>query len=452
MPQRQRILLGVLIAMFVLLAGSRTVYPRWIRPLFDVTAELASREAELRSVEAKWNRHLKSQTEYREYVVRSGGTDALQVKNDLQARIVRLISDCNLTSKSITPYAPKEDRRTRVQDLRFDVRAEGALESVIRFVARCEELPQLVCLDEIRLSPASAGRRDQDEDRIALYCRLEAVVPSALDGAMVVAVGPDDQPSTWIRQTGDAETYASIWRATPFTEWKPAPPPPPVELVHRGPEPGTKEPPPPPPKHREDKDTLVDLVAIYGSGDQMVHEVHTIAKRGRSRGQHRSLGDKMDGGKLVMVHPLGAVVRREGEDYFYPRGLTFGESMLLTEADRYPEVIAHMRWLEASGAWPVDSDEDDASDDSGRKGPDGAARANARGERDSPVRRVGAAEGNGRRATQEHSKSRKGGASGRRGSSTNQGDDDASDKTSDDALTDEVVEEKPEGDEGKSPS
>ncbi|MCH7720208.1 MAG: hypothetical protein IH988_04360, partial [Planctomycetes bacterium] len=155
MPQRQKILLGVLVGMALLLLGGKTVYPRWIQPLFDVSEETARSEAELQSLESKWVRYRKSQEVYKQYVLRSGGTDAKQVKNDLQARLNRLISDCDLTSKGITPQTPKENRKTHVQEFRFDVRAEGKLKSVVRFLALCEELPQLVRLAEIRLNPAS---------------------------------------------------------------------------------------------------------------------------------------------------------------------------------------------------------------------------------------------------------------------------------------------------------
>ncbi|MCH7700428.1 MAG: hypothetical protein IID37_01955 [Planctomycetes bacterium] len=430
MPQRQKMLLSVLVAMAVLLLGGRTVYPRWIKPLFDVSQEIASSEAELQTLVGQWDRYMKAQAKYKEYVLRSGGTDAKQVKNDLLAQLNRLISECDLTSKGITPQTPKVNRKTHLQEFRFDVRAEGKLESVIRFLLHCEELPQLVRLAEIRLNPASTGRRGKTEDRVALFCRLEVVVPSAVDGTMAVKVGPGDQPEKAVRHQGDAEWYASIWDGQPFTEWQE-----PESIVSRPPRTDETRNDPPPIEpvrrdRRENKDTLVDLVAIYGDGEHMVQEVHTRPKRGRNRGQYRSLGDDMDGGKLVMVHPLGAVVRREGEDYFYPRGLTFGDSMELAEAHEYPEVVARMRWLEESGALDGEKDQDHESDTANEESPDGEVDSAARTEsgrardgvsrsgRGKPGGKSGAAggptSGSGKRSSQSSQKVRKGSTSGHR--------------------------------------
>ncbi len=215
MPQRQKILLSLLVALAILLLGGKTVYPRWIKPLFDVSTEIAAIESERQSLEGTWARYRKSREVYREYVLRGGGTDAKQVKNDLQARLNQLISECDLTSKGVTPQAPKTNRKTHLQEFRFDVRAEGTLQSVVSFLDRCEELPQLVRVAEIRLNPASTGRRGQTEDRITLFCRLEVVVPSAVDGTIVVKMGPGDQPEKWDRNQGEAELYASIWNAQP---------------------------------------------------------------------------------------------------------------------------------------------------------------------------------------------------------------------------------------------
>lgn len=454
MPQRQKILLSVLVAMALLLLGGKTVYPRWIQPLFDVSGRIVKSEAELQSLESKWVRYRKSQEVYKQYVLRSGGTDAKQVKNDLQARLNRLISDCDLTSKGITPQTPKENRKTHVQEFRFDVRAEGKLESVVRFLALCEELPQLVRLAEIRLNPASTGRRGTTEDRISLFCRLEVVVPSAVDGTMVVKVGPDDQPTDWVRHDGEGDTYASIWDAKPFTEWKE-----PLQddqvRVAENVEPGKQRHDPPRQREdREDKDTLVDLVAIYGDGGRMVQEVHTRKKRGRDRGQYRSLGDEMDGGKLVMVHPLGAVVRREGEDYFYPRGLTFGDSIQLAKAHEYPEVIARMRWLDESGALDGEQDESDEADSADRAESDGATNGDSQSRRGEPAGTAGAAgratDGSGKRSSQSSQKARRGSTAGHRpvpmseraGEKPN--DDDGVENGDDDAKGDN-------GDEAKSP-
>lgn len=433
MPQRQKMLLSVLVATAVLLLGGRTVYPRWIKPLFDVSEEIASSEAELQTLVGQWDRYMKTQAKYKEYVLRSGGTDAKQVKNDLLAQLNRLISECELTSKGITPKTPKVNRKTHLQEFRFDIRADGKLESVVRFLILCEELPQLVRLAEIRLTPASTGRRGKTEDRVALFCRLEVVVPSEVDGTMAVKVGPGDQPERVVRHQGEAEWYASIWDGQPFTEWK--------ELASEP----TKRDPARIAKsddgqkkhdsvrkrdHREDKGTLVDLVAIYGDGEHMVQEVHTRPKRGRNRGQYRSLGDDMDGGKLVMVHPLGAVVRREGEDYFYPRGLTFGDSIELAKAHEYPEVVARMRWLEESGALDGEKDQDHESDTANEESPDGEVDSAARTEsgrardgvsrsgRGKPGGKSGAAggatSGSGKRFSQSSQKVRKGSTSGRR--------------------------------------
>lgn len=122
----------------------------------------------------------------------------------------------------------------------------------------------------------------------------------------------------------------------------PPPPPPPVDttpkVAHAAPPP---PPPPPPPDPRKDADKLSVIGTIaFGS-------THTVYVRDdRTPGgsiQHVHVGETIDDGKVVLVHPKGMIVRVEEKapdsgqtlrwvDYFYEIGKDFRSRVHLTEA------------------------------------------------------------------------------------------------------------------------
>jgi hypothetical protein len=130
----------------------------------------------------------------------------------------------------------------------------------------------------------------------------------------------------------------------------PRPPKPPV--VVEAPEDGGPEKPSvvrPPVNRRPDADKLRVIGTAALDGEPVVY-VQNTQKLTEPPAKHH-LGDKVDDGEVVLIHPTGMVVRATDEkrpagrtreiDYFYPLGGTFKERERL-EADEHPDVFSEL--------------------------------------------------------------------------------------------------------------
>ncbi|MFO0973527.1 MAG: hypothetical protein U1A27_08830 [Phycisphaerae bacterium] len=91
-----------------------------------------------------------------------------------------------------------------------------------------------------------------------------------------------------------------------------------------------------------DPDQMVSGLLRYPSA----HELIAWNAKTRKR-QIMALGDAIDGGTLVMVDPVGGVVRMPGEMFFlYPLGKKFAERVALEARDESDLPIAIARWNE----------------------------------------------------------------------------------------------------------
>jgi hypothetical protein len=79
-----------------------------------------------------------------------------------------------------------------------------------------------------------------------------------------------------------------------------------------------------------------------------------VALRGQGRGEPVSTGGSLDGGIVVLVHPLGVVVRRpDGAEYVYALGESLSEAVELDKAVAYPEIVAALRRMREQPEEPV---------------------------------------------------------------------------------------------------
>ena len=222
MDRRTKILavaFGSVIA-YVLIA--QAIYPRWIKPLMTIDELIAQRQAELDKLEKMQADVTNAKIAYRDYVARIGSFDTGPVETDVRNRVNALIEKHRLQDSNVTPARPTEDRKTGLTTMVINLTATGTLEAAINFLKDVSELPQLVRVGNLALSPAGAGRKEDKKDMVNLRVPLELqVLPQH---RVVGRIDPATltRPEAVVRHEG--RDYSEIWNRKPFTPYvKPAP-------------------------------------------------------------------------------------------------------------------------------------------------------------------------------------------------------------------------------------
>ncbi len=301
---------------------------------FDYTRRIADARQKLEDLEKIQSQFQDDQARYAEYAARTGGTDARAVELQVKPRIDELIVACNLDRPRVAPK-PSEDPKTKLTTVKFSISAEGTWPDALRFVRELHELPSVAQCTSLKLQPASRRLR---EDKVKIDADLEVTVLPRMKAAGEIETG---DPLEVIIKHNDPNLLAMA--EPPF--WPPVPEPvrhPPIPPS--GPDDGPVEPPPPP----EERDPLRDekfitMAWTYGQGEV------TIASRvNTTLREVRYVGDKLDGGAIILVHPLGAVTRREnGVEEFYPTGERLADCVPVEIATAYPEILIGVENLRA---------------------------------------------------------------------------------------------------------
>jgi hypothetical protein len=342
--------------MFILVAVAlvtlKFVYPTFIRPVFDYRSQIAEARDQLYELELEHGEiEDRCRKAYMEYLARSGGTDANEIRDDVWNVIYKdLISAAKLKGPSVKPKQPVQYRKTESQLVRFQVDAEGQWAQCIDFIKRFYEIPYVARFDDLKLTPrASRGNVQQDE--VKLSAEIEVLVPPEEDE---FEAATEDLP-TWPPKHAQVN-YKALADARVFQIHYEAPPPRPTpqpERVTRA----TEDPPTPPQRGPTGPpiDTMrgqktIRMALNYGSAGTQVSEVLVEDARGRTS-DYVAVGEELDRGRLVLVHTLGAVAHKTDGDtdygYFvYPLGETLASAVPLTEAQAWPEIQAAMvMWL-----------------------------------------------------------------------------------------------------------
>ena len=170
----------ILVSLFGLVLGyvivDNVVYPEWIQPLVTLDERVAEREEELAELNAKEDRVRRAMEDYRDYLNRTGSMDIRKVENALRDELNTLIETYKLTDATVTPSRPTVDRKTDITKLVLTVSADGALESVVRFLKTVSELPQLIRVLNPQIYPVSKARRENPlSDMVSLRVGLQVM-------------------------------------------------------------------------------------------------------------------------------------------------------------------------------------------------------------------------------------------------------------------------------------
>ncbi|UCG15112.1 MAG: hypothetical protein JSV19_07420 [Phycisphaerales bacterium] len=303
---------------------------------FNLADQIKQRKDELADLEDEQAQFGADLDKYKAYVERTGDMSANAVKSELDTRINALIAESELQDTRIAPKRT-EDGETNtkvwtVGTIAFTVTAEGSWEQVMQFVAQVYELPHVAQFTRLKLTPLRAGRKTVDNVKVDADIEV-AVLPEV----KVARIRRPDRPPDDVRVKYTLADFTEL-SFNPFLE-----PPPQVAAIDEPPDPEdhavegpvwTGDP------ARTEK--YIPMAWTYGQGEVLV------AHRPSSTREVVRVGGQLDGGEVVLVHPLGAVVRRpNGEEFVYALGETLSDAVKLETADAYPEIQVAMERFQA---------------------------------------------------------------------------------------------------------
>lgn len=360
MTPRERLLSYSVIGTLALAAGTTLVRSRVVRPM---------REMSQRVVELEQRREtLVNRIRQREIVIanwqkrteRTLGVSAIEAQQRFRFDVQKLLEAAGVTGFVTDPLDPYEERkgfRKGFVELPVSVRGEMTLEQLVHFLREFYRRPYVSRVTTLSLSmPASAASaartttprkgaaQTTTEPRLSVLRLIltTLVLPGApeapsrpLDAAALN--DPDElrRLDPRVLAAADLEEYDEIARTNVFKLYVEPP-----RVAERPPPDPRKadEPPRPPPRRdpREHADKL-RLVATTSLNGEPVAWVEDERRKSEPPAQYR-LNDSFDDGRLVLIHPLGVVVRvpaaaEEGRplsiDYFYSPEKKFTERLEL---------------------------------------------------------------------------------------------------------------------------
>ena len=377
MNQRERTLLIVIGAIAVVVVCGRIVYPAWVKPMFDFDEEAARLEGELDDLEFEITKMDAARETYREHVYRTGGTDPKEVGDQCTSILNDLLEQqCRLKDVQVSPKGSNTDRKTGLMTLSYSIRGKGPLQQAVLFLKSFYEMPYMTRFKNIKLVPQKRRRRTRRGtrnipiDEVQLTGSIDVLVPPVFfRGIPEEDLRVNQAPRLVKYRTDD---YALIWEMEPFLrpraegeeevrptltgaccvdqvcvatnteadceaaagDWFPEETCSgfecPVEFV----------------ESRWTPDENRDVKRIQGCWTAR-NEV-TVVHAATNEREYIRVGEELDGGGLIMVHPYGALVRRrEGlsgrREYLYPLGELLADAVALDEAGSEPQLraIAH---------------------------------------------------------------------------------------------------------------
>jgi hypothetical protein len=371
MSEREKRMAILLAAVIGLALGLRLVQSQIVRPLQDKRRSLA----DLRARHAK----LVGETARRDVVAgawqeRTGRTlsdSPTQAALLFNRDVAGLLEASGFSNVRISPHKPNEIRkgfRQGFSEISIGVNAEGTLAQVVQFLRDFYRRPYVSRMRSLVLtasaasaaSPArSSGRRagnaaaGGEEPRLTVSMTLDSLLLPAAKGVPFGALPPEALSDPGAIEQRDPRVlaaelaeYDQIAAVNVFKQYQEPAPPQPPPVVHADPTP----PAPPPPRLDPRRDAQhFTLTATSGDSGDLVALVIDDRARTEPPTEHR-LNEVLDGGKLVVIHPEGIVVREppdEGagqpipRDWFYPLGARFSERVGLSAVE-HPEIVAEL--------------------------------------------------------------------------------------------------------------
>jgi hypothetical protein len=363
MTQRERILAVSVAGLIAVTGGVALVRARIIRPLQNKHQTLAALQAQREELLLRLRHEAEAQEGWRRKTaatLHASLFEASQLFRQDMERVLERSGLANRTVRLLSPSREAKGMREGFTALRVSATGEGTLAQVVAFLREFYERPYLTRITKLTLStpeqirtgarPSPRARRDAaatgDEPKISVKFEAAALVLPELAGVPHTPLDPNRPEREGIRPLIDVgdEKYDEIVQANLFKLYQP-PPPAVVQTEPNDRPPPADTPPRPPPPNPYDKMVLVATTAHEGD---LVAWVRDDA-RPTEPPRHFRLNESVHDGRLVLVHPLGMVVRvhKAGEsgaatgaaagsaivDYFYEPGKSFKERVPLDPVD-----------------------------------------------------------------------------------------------------------------------
>lgn len=328
--------------------GVLTLYQttQWliVQPFRAVTHDLARARAVRQSLELMSRRESRAADDWRSRVERTLSADPVQAANLFRRDVEGLLKAHHLDRDGVVQSNAPRTAKNGLIEVPLAVTAKGRLADVVGFLRDFYRRPYLTQVSRLMLNAGDAkpkdnpGARSAHRDKAAsdLISIELAVVTLVLPARPDIRATPIGSLESLAERVDDgrlarADTgeYDRILAANIFG-W-PAPPviaradpPPATQDARIDDSPRIERKKPDPPRPRE-KVVVCGVASMHGEYEAYVRS------EGKNLEPPRTyrLRDEFDGGRIVLIHPLGLVVRRpaNGEagaprDVFYPLGMS----------------------------------------------------------------------------------------------------------------------------------
>jgi len=313
---------------------------------------------ELDKTEGILSRKERDLARWRKLSARTLGTNVERVQTRLDSELKGLIAANNLAGKAtVRPRTPRTTREG-LTEMGFTVNATGRMQDVVNFLYGFYELPYLLKVRQLRLHPTGSAGSDEvgfemqvatlilpqvqakdigsgDDEIERLNDLLQRVTTAPTDTTRRVKADRlafGDEPGDY-RVIVDRNIFAT--------------PPPPPKVVQRPRNRDQRRPPsrkPEPKPSNDPRDQLVITGVLSYPGTQEV----LVRNRRKRHTERFERGEAMDNGRLILVHPLGAVVQSGSrQTFFYPLGRSFAERQML-DRKLHPDVFEAVEQMRQS--------------------------------------------------------------------------------------------------------
>lgn len=364
MNQRERILLFVVVGILVSWVGVQAVKTLYIEKLASLDRQIKAKQDRLAKFQLEKAQLRGRLSDWENRMVETLSLDPVDARMKMVNELSALANRHGLGNNAVRPLVEAVDKKTGIVSLQFNVEGVAPLNAIVSFLYDLHSLPFLVRTETVRLVPKGG----KDKGKIQLTVKGETIV---LPTQLALKGG-----KTWIEVhrlapvTRTADLDPQKRRAVVRTEhpdvadylvladkkiFEPYTPPPPAPVQHvEAPKPATQPvavtqaPTTPSPPPRDPARASTKIAALIGTPDDQ----QVIVTGGDQKRRPFSVGDAFDGGKLISVHPEGAVAVYDNKPWFYPVGKTMAEAVILT-ADVSPRVYALFHSPSASTTQPA---------------------------------------------------------------------------------------------------
>lgn len=352
MTRREKIMVGAAGGAILLFAGVQLVRTQVIAPVRALQMDLQNARQRHAALQQRLSMAPSTRQRWMQVTAQTLGSDPVAAqalfRRDLTTLLERhgLVTD--LSVKSLQVRTVPRGLRAGFAEVPVAVHVRGTLDTLVGFLRDFYQRPYLARISRLALAAETGtpgtgpGRPASDNPVLTINFTATALVLPVVPDAPHQPVDLNASAARPLLDNPDPTAYEQIVASNVFRQWRPPPPqpPPPTEP----PPTHASGPPPPPPR----ADWLV-LVGTTGMDNVGVAYVRNPQAKDQPPTQHR-VGERIDDGTLVLVHPLGMVVRVDPQppgsgapiDYFYPLGAAFKERVPLDPAV-HPEVARELR-------------------------------------------------------------------------------------------------------------